>query len=406
MILGLAAAFLLYGLAVGGDKAKIAKTTIDLGKVTAKDSAAIPVEEPQQTAETRSGEEINWQVISSGGADGTSTNYAHEGTVAQTAVGGGSSSNYVLNHGYWQEFAGAQWLCGDVNNDGYWNVSDGAALWNYLCDGEPVPVYLEACDADDCGTTNISDIAYMFAYVFVPGWPEPCEGIVCEVPTGGNSVDLGVPVTGAPGSTVYMPIYVTSDTQLRAVSVGFSYDSEDIEVTAIGLGTISWEFNFWAEVDETSNTVSIAGCVMANPIAAQSGGLLATLEIEISPTAENGSVDFDSVFFDPIGEFVFAAGDGGTIAPAYNDNGTDDLIIQESSYICGDATGSGDVDIDDVVHLIAYIFSGGPAPVPYESGDADCSETVDIDDVVWLIGYIFSGGNIPCDTDGDGEPDC
>jgi hypothetical protein len=76
------------------------------------------------------------------------------------------------------------------------------------------------------------------------------------------------------------------------------------------------------------------------------------------------------------------------------------------AWICGDADASGEVDIDDVVYLIAYIFSGGPEPVPYESGDADCSGDVDIDDVVWLISYIFSGGNEPCDTDGDGEPDC
>jgi hypothetical protein len=75
-------------------------------------------------------------------------------------------------------------------------------------------------------------------------------------------------------------------------------------------------------------------------------------------------------------------------------------------YYCGDADGSGDVDIDDVVYLINYIFSGDPPPDPYESGDADCSGAVDIDDVVWLINYIFSGGNAPCDTDGDEVPDC
>jgi hypothetical protein len=74
--------------------------------------------------------------------------------------------------------------------------------------------------------------------------------------------------------------------------------------------------------------------------------------------------------------------------------------------LCGDADHSGGVDIDDVVYLIAYIFSGGPEPVPYESGDADCSGAVDIDDVVWVINYIFAGGNAPCDTDGDGTPDC
>jgi hypothetical protein len=78
----------------------------------------------------------------------------------------------------------------------------------------------------------------------------------------------------------------------------------------------------------------------------------------------------------------------------------------ELGYVCGDSDASDEVNVDDAVHLIGYIFVGGPEPVPYESGDADCSGAVDIGDIVWLITYIFSGGNEPCDVDGDGVPDC
>jgi hypothetical protein len=84
----------------------------------------------------------------------------------------------------------------------------------------------------------------------------------------------------------------------------------------------------------------------------------------------------------------------------------EDGIGDACDWICSDADASGGVDIDDAVYVIAYIFSGGPPPDPYESGDADCSGTVDIDDVVYLVNYIFSGGNDPCDPDGDGVPDC
>jgi hypothetical protein len=97
-----------------------------------------------------------------------------------------------------------------------------------------------------------------------------------------------------------------------------------------------------------------------------------------------------------------------------DDDGTKDYMwitmevteLPPIPYYCGDADGSEDVDIDDAVYLIAYIFSGGPPPDPLETGDADCSGGVDIDDVVYLIDYIFSGGNSPCDTDGDNVPDC
>ena len=80
--------------------------------------------------------------------------------------------------------------------------------------------------------------------------------------------------------------------------------------------------------------------------------------------------------------------------------------VEMPPYVCGDANGSFDVDIDDAVFLISYIFAAGPAPAPYASGDANCSGDVDIDDAVYLIAYIFSAGNPPCDTDGDGSPDC
>ncbi|MBU1319123.1 MAG: hypothetical protein KKH67_07995 [candidate division Zixibacteria bacterium] len=69
------------------------------------------------------------------------------------------------------------------------------------------------------------------------------------------------------------------------------------------------------------------------------------------------------------------------------------------SCTIGDADGSGGVDIDDVVYLIAYIFTGGPPPVEAVCcGDADGSGGVDIDDVVYLIAYIFTGGPPPVAT--------
>lgn len=70
----------------------------------------------------------------------------------------------------------------------------------------------------------------------------------------------------------------------------------------------------------------------------------------------------------------------------------------ECNFLVGDADGSGQWDIDDVVYLIAFIFAGGPAPTPYPlaSGDANCDCMIDIDDVVYLIAFIFTGGPAPC----------
>jgi uncharacterized Ntn-hydrolase superfamily protein len=65
-------------------------------------------------------------------------------------------------------------------------------------------------------------------------------------------------------------------------------------------------------------------------------------------------------------------------------------------YLPGDADGSGAIDISDAVWLIAYIFSGGPAPSPLIAGDGNCDGSVDISDAVYLIAYIFAGGPAPC----------
>jgi hypothetical protein len=66
------------------------------------------------------------------------------------------------------------------------------------------------------------------------------------------------------------------------------------------------------------------------------------------------------------------------------------------AFVCGDADHSGVVNISDAVYLIAYIFSGGPAPLMPAAADANCSGGVNISDAVYLISYIFSGGTVPC----------
>jgi len=64
------------------------------------------------------------------------------------------------------------------------------------------------------------------------------------------------------------------------------------------------------------------------------------------------------------------------------------------------------VNVSDAVHIINYIFIGGDPPDPLESGEANCDGICNVSDAVWVINYVFVGGNEPCDTDGDGEPNC
>ncbi|MFH1891291.1 MAG: thrombospondin type 3 repeat-containing protein [Candidatus Zixiibacteriota bacterium] len=84
-----------------------------------------------------------------------------------------------------------------------------------------------------------------------------------------------------------------------------------------------------------------------------------------------------------------------TFNPSQADSNSDN-IGDACDHACGDADGSGAVDIDDPVFLINYIFAGGPPPENPAAADPDCSGATDIDDVVYLIAYIFSSGPAPC----------
>jgi len=67
----------------------------------------------------------------------------------------------------------------------------------------------------------------------------------------------------------------------------------------------------------------------------------------------------------------------------------------EVSLICGDADGSGAVNILDVTYVVAYLYTGGPAPEPYNIGDANGSGAVNILDVTYIINYLYKSGPAP-----------
>jgi hypothetical protein len=73
---------------------------------------------------------------------------------------------------------------------------------------------------------------------------------------------------------------------------------------------------------------------------------------------------------------------------------SDPVVV--SAGICGDADGSGGINIGDAVYMINYIFAGGPAPLDPHGGDVDCSGQLNIGDAVYLVNYIFAGGPAPC----------
>ncbi len=134
---------------------------------------------PSVSAEQKSGEKINWEVISAGGGVGTSTGYRLNGTVGQTATGTGTSTAMSLHHGFWQDFGGA-FVCdcepGEVDGISPINILDIVYLVNYKFKSGPQPAAYEICSGDatcDC-TVNILDIVYLVNFKF-KGGSAPCD---------------------------------------------------------------------------------------------------------------------------------------------------------------------------------------------------------------------------------------
>jgi hypothetical protein len=133
---------------------------------------------PPETTEPATGEEINWQVISSGGTDGASTSYQMKGTLGQPAVGFGSSASYGMSHGYWQEFGTCcnhDGIRGDADGNSSINVADPTFLTDYIFFEGPAPPCFEEGDADGSGSINVADPTFLTDYIFFEGpAPPPC----------------------------------------------------------------------------------------------------------------------------------------------------------------------------------------------------------------------------------------
>lgn len=124
----------------------------------------------------RAGEQINWDVIASGGGTMSSANFVLDGTIGQTVAGPSSSASFVLNSGFWQNFAsGAAYLCGDVDDNGRVDITDAVFIVNYIFAGGAAPDPLASGDVDCNARVDITDAVYLVNFIFAGG-SAPCAG--------------------------------------------------------------------------------------------------------------------------------------------------------------------------------------------------------------------------------------
>jgi hypothetical protein len=239
------------------------------------------------------------------------------------------------------------------------------------------------------------------------------QGVWCDLGAR-DTVRLGCPVTVneiVPGDSFAVPLYLWNDYSVYGFSLGFQYDNDFVEITSFDLtggiiDTAAHQFQLFKGVPAGNRALlGWADLAFATPIAprtADTAELLLTMYVTFLEGATPDTIDLDSTYIDPAGDFILSV-DSATgappkivyYAPAYSDCGAQDIVVR--AFVCGDADDNGVVSVSDAVYLISYIFAGGPAPDPLERGDVDCDTIVNVSDAVYLIAYIFSGGPPPCD---------
>lgn len=150
-------------------------------------SAPIIKETPKTTPITpstsapRVGEQINWQVLASGGGVSTMGTLTLGSTIGQTVAGQSSMGSLTLNSGFQQNFESGTCcigpIRGDINNDNgeLSDISDLMYLIDYMFRSGPAPVCFEEADVNASATVplDISDLVYLIDYMFLGGPPPP-----------------------------------------------------------------------------------------------------------------------------------------------------------------------------------------------------------------------------------------
>ena len=140
-----------------------------------------PAQMVTQPADSKAGEEVNWQVLASGGGIQTVGSLMLGSTIGQSFAGRSTVGSNILQSGFWQNWSSGQYCCvirGDVNHDGasVIDISDLTYMVAYMFVGGPDPVCLMELDVTGSGLPpDISDIVYIVAYMFAAGpAPVPC----------------------------------------------------------------------------------------------------------------------------------------------------------------------------------------------------------------------------------------
>ncbi len=238
-----------------------------------------------------------------------------------------------------------------------------------------------------------------------------------------NNITIGLnDIGGHWGGPVDMPILWESSTSIVAAINGFIMTTDGgmtawFEVDQWYMDSISrdgsvpsalgWYVRYGSSIGDSIHPDKVfcaAAYMPPIPTSLMEGPLEPIFHIFISVEGSYGNIYIDSISEDPYHNWLWDDGSQ-NLNPTFNYDGSTH-VIHYGSYFCGDANSDGMFNVSDAVFIINYIFCGGAYPDPIESADVNCDGRVNVSDAVWIQNTIFYDGKAPCDTDGDGVPDC
>ncbi len=117
-----------------------------------------------------------------------------------------------------------------------------------------------------------------------------------------------------------------------------------------------------------------------------------------------GKYELYTMHWDGSGERKITTGEAISYNPSWSPSirlpGSDKYRVEAGQVSAfggtrGDANADGRVDVGDAIHLLNYLFKGGPDPSSGYAADTSSDGVVDLGDVVHLLNYLFKGGSAP-----------
>jgi len=209
----------------------------------------------------------------------------------------------------------------------------------------------------------------------------------------------------------YIDLTNESSFPILGATHGFKvYSPDGAEWTPItgDSANIGWGESFdgglyWSIFSGTGNGIDTIGfggfTIVGTGLLPGFDGNVFRIMTAVSSNFNGKTLCIDKTYYPPAGHWLWTHSTDGTTVPDWG--GPYCFEVSGCCQVMGDINGDGGgPDIADLVYLVAYMFSAGPAPTCLEpnGGQTDVNGSgsgPDIADLVYIVAYMFEGGPAP-----------